>query len=123
MKIDLLSEDKVFYHKEHREWLSQLNFYQDEIKFFQNELVMVLKERMESMSIIEHVDEYRKLFMKKLEHIDDIRHQIIKHEKQLAAGRATSSEEHNEVRQQFNDFVRNFEAMKSNFKMFASRND
>ena len=65
--------DRIFHHKEHKEWLSKLNFYQDEIKFFQNELLSVLHEHIDRMSIIELVDEYRDIFIKKLRQIDELR--------------------------------------------------
>ncbi len=118
--------DKAFHHKEHREWLSQLNFYQDELKFFQNELLLVLHAHNDHLSIIELVDEYRDLFMKKLRQIDELRMHIILHEKALVKMEKSSSEElweHTEVRDKIHEFVEEFESMKKNFKRFAAHND
>lgn len=126
MKPEQLIENVAFMHKDHRNWLSQLNFYQDEIKFFQNELVNVIHSHMNSLSIIESVDEYKSIFLKKLARIDDLRHQITKHELELASTRGETSayhEMHQQTRSDFMRFVEEFEMMKKNFKRFAAYND
>ena len=38
MDTKKIIEDEGFVHDEHKKWLSQLNFYDDEIKFFEKEL-------------------------------------------------------------------------------------
>lgn len=83
MNIEELMKSTAFVHQEHKEWLQQLNFYQDEIKFFQNELAMVLHKHLDRFEFIENVDEYKNIFLKKLQHIDELRHKIILHEKAL----------------------------------------
>lgn len=118
--------DKAFHHHEHQEWLSKLNFYQDELKFFQNELLAVLHVHNDHLSIIELVDEYRDIFMKKLRQIDELRMHIILHEKTLAKMEESNSEElweHSEVRDKFNEFAADFDLLKKNFKRFAAHND
>lgn len=118
--------DRVFHHQEHLEWLSKLNFYQDEIKFFQNELLSVLHEHIDRLSIVELVDEYRDIFMKKLTQIDEMRMQIILHERLLGKMEEPKAEElwhHSEVRDKYLEFVDDFERMKMNFKRFAAHND
>ncbi|MEO1260638.1 MAG: hypothetical protein AAFZ15_17710 [Bacteroidota bacterium] len=118
--------DKEFHHREHKEWLSQLNFYQDEIKFFQNELLAVLHAHNDHLSIVELVDEYRDLLMKKLRIIDELRMHIILHEKSLVKMEVANSTElwaHAEVRERINEFVSEFEIFKQNFRRFAAHND
>ena len=73
-------QDITHIHQEHRDWLSKLDFYQDELKIFQNELAQVIRRFPRRMSLLEHVDEYRKILLKKLEHIDDFRNSIAKQE-------------------------------------------
>ncbi len=118
--------DKSFHHKEHNEWLSQLNFYQDEIKFFQNELLTVLHGHNDHLSIVELVDEYRDILMKKLRQIDELRMHIILHEKSLVKMEEPKTDElweHSEVRDKLNEFIQEFELMKGNFKRFAAHHD
>ena len=126
MKAKHIIEDEKFIHKEHREWLSQINFFQDEIKFFQNELVKVIHEHNYSFSSIETVEEYRNILLKKLEQIDEIRHVIMRHERALAFPPEMDEYErmdHQKVKSQFLDFVEKYNLMKKNFKRFAAHND
>lgn len=126
MNTDDLIQNTSFIHKEHKEWLSQLNFYQDEIKFFQNELAMVLMKNPDSFSKIEYVDEYRQIFLKKIQAIDAFRNAIIQHEKKIVevyASRDVDLKNHQVVRDDFLEFIKEMELIKKNFKRFASRND
>ena len=119
-------EDIQFQHKDHQEWLNHLNFYQDEIKILQNELLLVLYEHPENLSLIEHVEEYRGILLKKLSHIDDLRHAIMQHEHKLATGDGVdeaSAAKHREVSDQVSEFEGQFEAMKASFRRFVSHND
>ena len=113
-------------HREHNEWLKTLDFFQDEIKIFQNELVRVAAAHPDLPSIFEHVEEYRSLFLKKLEKIDGLRHQISLHEHLLAAKKNTTLPEltdHGKVREQMMETEANFEKLRTNFRRFASHND
>ena len=126
MNTKNIIEDEQFVHHEHKEWLSQLNFFQDEIKFFQNELVKVIHEHNYSFSSLETVEEYRNILLKKLEHIDEMRHTIKRHERALAFPPemdAPELKEHQEVKADFLDFVEKYNMMKKNFKRFAAYND
>jgi hypothetical protein len=67
-------------HQEHTTWIGQLDFFQDEIKFFQNKLFTMILENDHSLITEEHVEEYRELFFLNLKRIDDLRHLILRHE-------------------------------------------
>lgn len=126
MLVNKLIDSRTFQHEEHKEWLSTLNFYQDEIKFFQNELAIVLSKHMDNFSIIEHVTEYRDIFLKKLTMIDNLRYEIMGHERQLADNITTKLDylnAHPLIRNSFRQFEKDFEMLKHNFRMFASHND
>jgi hypothetical protein len=115
--------DRNALHQEHREWLSQLDFYQDEIKIFQNELCGVIQQHPDYLHMIEHVDEYRSILLRKLQRIDDLRHTIMLHERQLVKEEPQDEHEHDEVRSTMEHFVQAFESMKANFRRFVSRNN
>lgn len=123
MKCYLVNMDKTMLHQEHRAWLSQLDFYQDEIKIFQNELCSVIQEHPDYLQKIEHVDEYRAILLRKLQRIDDLRHAIMLHERQLVGTALPSEDDHDDVRSELENFIRNFESMKVNFRRFVSRNN
>ncbi len=116
----------TYQHQEHRDWLSKLDFYQDEIKIFQRELMQVLHRHPNYLSIIEHVDEYRRILLKKLEKIDEFRREIILHEKRLSRTLDPTAEglwDHGEVRNEIAVFFKEFEAMKTNFRRFVAFNN
>jgi hypothetical protein len=127
MDLDMDKLNSVaFHHKEHKEWLSNLNFHQDEIKIFQNELLAVLHRNQKNLSIIEHVDEYRRILIKKLESLDELRRQIILQERELSTQLKLSSDvvwDHQELRRQMQEFEKDFEIMKENLRRFAAYND
>lgn len=119
-------QDIIPLHADHSDWTGQLDFFQYEIKVFETELVRVLNQHADQLSIIEHVDEYRRILNRKLEHIDDFRKQIGLHEKQLAGDALPDSpyeEEHEALRVQIQTFSKDFENMKGSFRRFISRND
>lgn len=113
-----------FHHKEHREWISSLNFYQDEIRIFQKELEKVLFEYPDLYSIIEHVDEYQHILSKKLSQVSSFRRQIILHERHLTNSKSINESDlwgHTETREKLEEFITNFEKMKVNFRGFVSK--
>lgn len=114
------------HHKEHLDWLNQLNYFQDEIKIFQNNLLVVLQQHADRLSIIEHLDEYRRILLRKLESIDTLRHQIILQEKQMVSDLKLSADlvwDHQELRLRMKDFENDFNVMKDNLRRFTAYND
>ncbi|MFN7119127.1 MAG: hypothetical protein ACK4TA_20180 [Saprospiraceae bacterium] len=109
-------------NQQHREWLSQLNFYQDEIKIFQLELLRVVQSHPDDFPVIEHVEEYRAILLKKLHHIDDLRHRLLYHHWKLTQP-VDPAIEHDDLKLDITQFVKDFEALKTNFRRFASRKD
>lgn len=116
---------KEFHHADHKEWMSTLDFYQDEIKIFQSNLSKVVQAHSDLFSIIEMVDEYRKLLMKKLFKIDELRHQIALHEHHISNPLADQKSEfiwdHQEVNQRMKDLKLNFNGLKKNLRRFTAK--
>ena len=110
-------------HKDHVEWLSQMDFFQDEIKFFQNKLFRAILD--DEGSIINEglIAEYRELFFLTLKRIDDIRHDILAHEQMIKReGRENfeSPHDHESVAQHVTDMETNFMELRKRFKSFAA---
>ncbi|MBT8189150.1 MAG: hypothetical protein HKO89_02420 [Saprospiraceae bacterium] len=114
-----------FHHEEHREWMRKIDFYQDEIRIFQTNLSRVIQAHPNLYSIIEIVDEYRNILMKKLKKIDDMRYQIAMHEHKLATVDSSNLSDqiwdHQEVRDRLNEFDNDYLALKSNMRHFVSK--
>ena len=123
-RIMLQTSIPEFQHKEHKEWLGKIDFYQDQIKIFQKELSMVIHQHPDLFSVIEHVDEYRNILLKKLGKLDDLRRQIILHEKKVAEDINTDAIglwDHLEVRKQINAFEKQYEKQRKRFRKFVAR--
>jgi hypothetical protein len=121
-----MDQTAIQYHQEHREWLLQLDFYQDQIKTFQNELMLVIQKHADLFNIIEHVEEYRAIFIKKLQRLDSLRHQIMLHEWQIAQQHPTDERmqaAHIATAADLERFIRDFEHLRNNFRRFAAYND
>lgn len=116
---------KEYHHADHRQWMKLLDFYQDEIKIFQSNLSKVVQAHPDLFSIIEMVDEYRKLLMKKLYKIDELRHQISLHEHHISNESNTQESEyvwdHQKVAERMKELQKNFDLLKSNLRRFTSK--
>ena len=104
--------------------MKMLDYYQDELNIFQKELGRVLLEFPDLYSIIEHVDEYRGIFIKKMKKIDKFRREITLHERHLAdegLRENTDLWDHMELRDKFIDFGYKFDKLKTNFRRFVAK--
>lgn len=114
-------------HRKHLEWMHQLDYMQDQIKIFQHELMRVVHEHPDYMSIAEHVDEYRGILLKKLQHIDDFRGRIAVQERVLGGARPDTlfleEGEFMELEADLDAFFGAFEDLKTNLRRFVSRHD
>lgn len=113
-------------HHRHLERLLQLDFAQDQIKIFQNELSRVVHQHSDIMSIIEHVEEYRAILLKKLHHIDEFRSKIALLERALNTEKMewpseVIDEQH--LEDDLDSFFAAFEVLKNTLRRFVSRND
>ena len=115
----------IDYHKDHKEWLSRLDFYTDEIKFFFKELNKVFDQNKENLAWMEFIDEYEAILDKKSDRINTLRKRIVQGEKEIAE--AKEGEEiihnHHQLHLDFIEFEKSFLTMKQGFKRFASHND
>ena len=110
-------------HKEHTTWLGELDFFQDEIKFFQNKLFTALLEKDHSLINEEHITEYRELFFLSLKRIDDIRHLILRHEMMIKReGRESfdKNHDHAHVAEQMSHMEQSLMELRKRFKAFAA---
>ncbi len=80
MKTALITEQ----HLEHREWLNRLDFYRDEIKIMQNRISEIASKNtaQEVMAMVEH---FQNQLIIQTSNLDQLFHDIRKHESELAA--------------------------------------
>lgn len=110
-------------HQEHLDWLHDLNFFQDEIKFYQNKLLQIIYRNFQEVNR-DTAEEYRQIFLRKLKKIDDLRHTIYEHEMKMAAsahqGEEISTSDHELIRNKMDDFESSFNEMRKTFKSFVA---
>ena len=111
-----------FLHKEHLNWLQEFDFYQDEIKFFQNKLLNAVLHHHRIINMEKGAD-YRKTFLNYLMMIDDFRFQISLSE-QLIVEKLQREEgkvyDHKFLRQEVVAFQQEFADLRSEFRVFLS---
>lgn len=114
-------------HRKHLEWLRHLDYMQDQVKIFQHELMRVVNTHPDYMSIAEHVDEYRGILLKKLQHIDEFRVRIAVQERLLGGARPDTlfldASSFEEMVVELEAFFAAFDELKSNLRRFVSRHD
>jgi hypothetical protein len=111
-------------HRRHINWLLQLDYMQDQVRIFQNELSRVIHQHPDFMSVIEHVEEYRAILLKKLHHIDELRSIIALRERALTNGALDLPlMEEESLEESLNAFVAEFDVLKITLRRFVSRND
>jgi Asp-tRNA(Asn)/Glu-tRNA(Gln) amidotransferase C subunit len=114
-------------HRQHIEWLHRLDFTQDQIGIYQTELSRVLQQQEGNLSIIEHVEEYREILLRKLHHIDELRAQIQVQERQLSGlylpERLAEEWPVAQLDQHINGFLSDFDTLRNTMRRFVSRHD
>lgn len=110
-------------HREHMLWLNQLDFYQDEVRFFQNRLLQVVLRHFRTTNM-ETVANFREKFLGMLRLIDECRHIIIAHEAELAhANREEGSQvsDHTIMRREMAEIEQNFQTLRQEFQALLSQ--
>lgn len=127
-KNDLTKNKKIMIAEQHRayqKWLMELNFYEDEMIIFQKELDLLVDQHPELLSILEHVEEYQRIFKKKKEQLKTLQ-DLIMTEEQLLSPASTEGEDlqsaFEKIQQQHTAFVKKLEKLKKNFKRFVAKN-
>ena len=112
-------------HFEHRLWLNKLKFYRQEIAILEQILEKVLQGHRE-MEARARVEQLQNNFIRQREVIDELRHDIKLHEKQLAsmlrgerpAAPAASKLRHLGMEEEMNTFERLFEQLRAECRQF-----
>ena len=117
--------DSIKLHTDHKKWLRDLDFYEDEIRFFFKELDRIFEKNIFNISTIGNSEEYKNILHKKKNKIVELKEKIQRHELEMSENNDVLKDEfaHEEMELEMRKFVLNFEKLKKTFKRFASRND
>ena len=125
-----MSEQKYIseIHNDHKIWLSVLALSKDEIKSFRNRLSEV--DAMNSGNEIKAlVEQFQNQFIREIEVIDELVHDIHKHEQEISDALAVNAvaadhrkvADHPELRDRMSSFSKIFNDLKSGFVAFVAK--
>ena len=109
-------------HTEHLNWFQQLDFYQDEVRFFQNRLLQLVLRRIKTLNM-EVVADFRRQFIEMLRTLDDYRHHIAAHEAELSIALQSENvggHDHSDMQTKMEILAETFGAMRLKFHQLQS---
>lgn len=110
-------------HKKRQDWQKKLDFYQDELLILRKELFITSETHPDLPSVIEHVQEYRQIIKKKLDHIDEFKFKLLMNEKQTdTSDDQKMKDQIKELEEEFNSFEQKITELKGHLRRFISRN-
>ncbi len=113
----------IVVHKQKQEWQKKLDFYQDELLILRKELFITSEAHPDLPSVLEHVQEYRSIIKKKLDHIDEFKFKLLMSDKQMEVMDASGTEKQlHELEIEFNSFEQKMTELKGHLRRFISRN-
>jgi len=119
MEKQILSTIK---HNDHKKWMSTLNLFSDEVRFFQKELLLIVANKTNISSIYPTIEEYKNLFRNKLDKINEFQHRILMSERDLAMGTEEIKKVHQDMADGMKNLTKGFNELKKNFRRFAAHN-
>ncbi|MGE0567263.1 MAG: hypothetical protein AB7O73_04885 [Bacteroidia bacterium] len=123
-------ETKKIYelHEEHKEWLSKLAFYKDDLGVMHNRINEVASKNTGS-DVLKLVEHFQNQFIIQKNNIDELNHSIKDHETYLenrikensVAADHRSVNDHPKMRDAFYSFEKVFEELRHEFNAFLSK--
>lgn len=115
-------------HDEHRDWMSKLKFYEDEISIFKNRLSEIVSKNTQK-DILAQAEHFQNQLIVQKENIDEISHSITVDEDtiQKAVDKKSKfidhldSEPHTNEKVAMESFEKNFTELRAEFNKFASK--
>ena len=109
-------------HQLYQKWSKDLDFYTEELGVFQKELNLLVEKHPNLFSIIEHVEEYQRIFDKKEKKIQMLRTQIKANDSIKAEEGSDDIWDFNRIEKKQKKFVKKVESLKKNFRRFVATN-
>lgn len=116
-------------HFDHKVWLNSLRFYREELFIFQRHLEQFVRTSAvpETMA---HVEQFQNKFIRQSEVIDELAHDIKKHDQALADQLTAKAPGmiyrpfgiHNELRERMDTFERLYMELKNEFRNWLAYN-
>lgn len=114
-------------HFEHTLWLKELDFFEGELKFFENRLSdLVMRYR--SVEVLARLEQFQNQFIRQKEVLDKLSRDIRVHEQRISLhlqdGRDSTMaplDDHSEMRVRMSDFRKIYAELKEKFFLFLTK--
>jgi len=70
-------------HFEHKVWMNELNFFEDEIQTFEHRLEELAKQNLTNREVMVELEHFQNQFIRQKDVINDLKHDIRMHEQYL----------------------------------------
>jgi predicted RNA-binding protein len=115
-------------HDEHRDWISKLKFYEDEILILKNRLSEIVSKNSQK-DVLAQAEHFQNQFVVQKENIDEISHSITVDEDMIQKAvdkkpkdiGQLNTEPHSKEKVEMESFEKNFNELRAEFNKFASK--
>jgi len=116
-------------HFEHKAWINELKFFEDEILTFERRLEEMAKRHLPKQEVMVELEHYQNQFIRQKEVINDLKHDIRMHEQYLTKKVGANPDsfdqpeftDHVHLRERMEVFRRIYDDLKSEFYRYAAR--
>lgn len=116
-------------HFEHKVWMNELGFFEDEILTFERRLEELAKQHLPKREVMVDLEHFQNQFIRQKEVINEMKHNIRMHEKYLTekAGAQPSQtdqptfKDHSDIRERMEIFRKIYVDLKTEFFRYAAK--
>ncbi|MBK7409893.1 MAG: hypothetical protein IPJ40_18700 [Saprospirales bacterium] len=116
-------------HCEHKVWMNELNFFEDEIMTFEHRLEELAKQNLTKREVMVELEHFQNQFILQKEVINELKHDIRMHEQYLtevAEANPTAADQpkfqdHGNLRERMETFRKIYLDLKTEFFQYAAK--
>ena len=116
-------------HFEHKVWMNELNFFEDEITTFEHRLEELAKPNLTKREVMVELEHFQNQFIRQKEVINEVKHDIRMHQQYLigvAEASPTTADQpkfqdHGDLRERMETFRKIYLDLKADFFRYAAK--
>lgn len=116
-------------HFEHKVWMNEMNFFEDEIQTFENRLEELARQHLPKREVMVELERFQNQFIRQKDVINELKHDIRMHEQFLVeAAESNPSEvgkpnfpDHTLLRERMETFRKIYMELKGDFFQYAAK--
>lgn len=116
-------------HFEHKVWINEMNFFEDEIKTFENRLEELARQYLPKREVMVDLEHFQNQFIRQREVINELKQDIRRHEQYLVQAVESNPagvdkpnfQDHAALREKMETFRKIYLELKADFFQYAAR--